>query len=129
MSELMCVFQMRHEPGPLTIERHHVIPVAWQLFWQPSTAPFPGVDPDGRGDLWDARTVSPCPTHHRNVHALIVELMHSVDRTGVEAVPEVAGTAVRRRPEWVTAQLALSRFMAVGGSLLALAAAGEWGEA
>lgn len=110
-----CALTKSHTPKNLTIEWHHIVPVAWQLFWQPAVAPFPGPDPDGRGMLWDTRGVWLCPTHHRNVHANIVALMH-----GLKALSAT---------EKVTAAQAPARFTAVGGVLSALVAAGEFGEA
>ena len=132
---MTCSLIGRHSPAPLTTEAHHVIPVAWQLFWQPATAPFPGKDPDGRGMLWDSRTVDLCPTHHRNVHALIVVMMRQVAAASEDAVPVapfpgLTGRTVRSHGrELEIARTGLQRVLDVGGSLLALTGAGEWGEA
>ena len=109
-----CALTKAHAPKNLTLEFHHIVPVAWQLFWQPTVAPFPGRDPDGRGMLWDNRGVWVCPTHHRNIHADLVALMHE--------------WSAPSRTELVTAETGMQRFVAVGGSLAALVAAGEWGE-
>ena len=110
-----CTLGKFHRPVPLTVELHHLIPVGWQKTWQPATAPYPGTDPDGRGKLWDARTVALCPTHHRNVHWWIVRLMH--------------GAKPSRSSECGVAQLALQHFTDAGGDLDALRKAGEWGVA
>jgi len=119
-----CSAHRWHYPRPLTSEAHHVIPVAWQLFWQPPKAPFPGRDPNGRGLLWDARTVTLCPTGHRNVHALIVQMMRATKSDD----PAVAYKAVNPKgADGRTAYLALIRFAEVGGKLTALAGAGLMG--
>jgi hypothetical protein len=121
---VVCELHKSHSPANLTVELHHVVPVAWQLMWQPAVAPFPGRDPDGRGMLWDARTVACCPTGHRNVHHWIVALMHAV--TGED--PLQAEHVVRgRRDQYDWACQALLRFKEAGGSLQALVAAHEWG--
>ncbi|MGH2878962.1 MAG: hypothetical protein ACRDK4_05060 [Solirubrobacteraceae bacterium] len=126
-----CQIHKKHSPANLTAELHHVIPVAWQLFWQPAVAPSPGRDPDGRGMLWDARTVAICPTGHRNVHKWIVELMHACkSEDPMEAAATVKSlyrTARGSQFDW--AVQALVRFKEAGGSLQALVNAGEWGEA
>lgn len=131
MSTVGCQIHKEHSPANLTAELHHAIPVAWQLHWQPTVAPFPGRDPDGRGELWDARTVTICPTGHRNVHRWIVELMHAC--TGEN--PMQAAIAVKalyhrtaRGPQFDWAVQALVRFKEAGGSLQVLIAAGEWGQ-
>jgi hypothetical protein len=112
----------------LTLEVHHIVPVAWQLSWQPAIAPYPGRDPEGRGELWDARTIACCPTGHRNVHHWIVALMHAL--TGEEPVQAAhAVEAEHGGTQFSWAVQALSRFKGVGGSLQALIAAGEWGTA
>lgn len=129
-----CALHKRHAPVNLSTEFHHVVPVAWQLMWQPAQPwPFPGNDPDGRGKLWDDRGVTICPTGHRNVHVWIVRLMHTVPSVG-ENIP-AAENAVRKLfglsahgIEYETATLALTRWQEAGGSLTALANAGEWGE-
>lgn len=124
-----CGLVGQHRPAPLTIEQHHLIPVAWQQqTWQPATPPYPGVDPDGRGSLWDARTMPLCPTHHRNVHALIVTLMRQVALNRTEQIPSVR-VAPAHRLELGIAVDALEHYQAAGGSLLFLTARREWGEA
>lgn len=125
-----CVLHKGHRPAHLTTEFHHVVPVAWQLMWQPPEPwRFPGYDPDGRGKLWDNRGVEVCPTGHRNVHFWLVRLMHAV--TGEN--PVQAAKAVRaidskaRGIEFQTALWALVRWKEGGGSLQMLVAAHEWG--
>ncbi len=119
-----CELHKEHSPANLTVELHHVIPVAFQLTWQPQIAPYPGMDPAGRGKLWDARTVACCPTGHRNIHAWIVRLMHAV--TGED--PLQAEAAVKGHgDQYDWACQALLRFKEPGGSLQELVAAHEWG--
>ncbi len=116
-----------------------MIPVAWQLHTTLSgAAPFPGLDPDGRGMLWDSRGTWLCPTGHRNVHDWIVRMMHALaDVSSTD--PLVAYKAVRPRvppKEFPVAYQALTRFMgeaayglsAQGLTLLALTQMGEWGQ-
>jgi hypothetical protein len=123
-----CELHRLHTPKPLTVELHHVIPVAWQLHWQPAVAPYPGKDPDGRGLLWDARTVSCCPTGHRNVHAWIVKLMHAMAGEDIQTAID-AMTPPGRGSQFTTATLALYRYQQYGGRLQDLIAAREWGAA
>jgi len=119
-----CSLHRFHYPRPLTSEAHHVIPVAWQLFWQPAQPLFPGKDPDGRGNLWDTRTVTLCPSGHRNVHVLIVKMMRAVKSDD----PLAAFKAVNPKgAEGRTAYLALTRFTDAGGKLTALSGAGLMG--
>lgn len=123
-----CELHKAHSPANLTVEVHHVIPVAWQLFWQPQVAPYPGKDPDGRGELWDARTVSCCPTGHRNVHTWIVALMHALTGEDPAQARVALKGASRAGVQLDWAYQALVRFKAVEGSLQALIAAHEYGE-
>jgi hypothetical protein len=124
-----CVLHKDHSPRNETIERHHIIPVAWQLRTQVDNPPFPGKDPDGRGELWDNRSVYFCPTSHRNVHFWIVQLMHAAAAANsndpAEAIAAVKHGLLPR--EFLVACDALTRFAAYG-SLLNLTAAHEWGE-
>lgn len=122
-----CELHKNHSPSNHTIEFHHLVPVAWQLAWQPSTPPpSPGPDPDGRGELWDNRGAWLCPTGHRNVHYWIVSMMRKTsehehyDWSDTTEIPSDATTEMAR--------LALERFTAVGGSLLLLANKGQWGQ-
>lgn len=123
-----CSLHKAHYPTPLTVEDHHVVPVAWQQTWQPAVAPYPGIDPDGRGKLWDARTIPVAPTCHRNVHAWIVRLMHAlVGEDAHQAFVAVKGGPAGTQAHWGLE--ALLRYQAVGGTLQQLVAAGEWGHA
>jgi hypothetical protein len=127
---LACALPGRHSPRNLTVELHHIIPVAWQQFFVPPVAPYPGQDPNGRGPLWDARTIALCPTSHRNTHFWIVRLMHAIAAGAPDAMAawQTLSSRDRRHPEASTAFDALDRFATSGGSLLALTAAGEWGQ-
>lgn len=123
-----CELHKRHSPANLTVELHHVTPVGWQLTWRPPVAPYPGNDPNGRGPLWDSRTVAICPTGHRNTHAWIVKLMHAL--AGGED-PQVAFKAAAGSTGGVQARWALEalvRFKQYGGTLAQLVAAHEWGQ-
>lgn len=125
-----CALHGTHEPRPLEVEHHHIVPVGFQKTWQPAVAPFPGRDPDGRGELWDDRTIVVPPTCHHNVRHWIVALMHAL--TGeypgqaVEAVRAVDHRACG--PQFDCAYEALTRFKDAGGLLQVLVAAGEYGE-
>ena len=134
-----CELHRLHSPRNLTVEWHHIIPVAWQLRTPlAGPGPAPGPDTDGRGMLWDTRGVWLCPTGHRNVHYWIVALMHAAAAAN-SADPLVAYKAVKPRvapKEFPVAYDALTRFMGEAGyglstdqaSLLTLTAAGEWGQ-
>ncbi len=122
IASLPCQLHQQHVPVHNTIEFHHLIPVAWQLFWQPAKPwPAEGKDTEGRGLLWDDRGAALCPTGHRNVHFYIVKLMRDL----------AAGTpdaGVPKTPTTAMARLAIERFTVVGGNPLELTAAGEWGQ-
>lgn len=128
-----CVLHGRHWPPYLSAEAHHLVPVAWQQMWQPPK-PWPreGADPNGRGLLWDARTVKLCPTGHRNVHVWITRLMHACTGEDVQATLKAVrsqfGVRATTTMEFQTAGFALLRWQEAGGSLQALVAAHEWGQ-
>jgi hypothetical protein len=115
---MSCTLGISHVPKAPASDFHHVIPQAWQRFWQPP----PITGPEGismvlaaAGQLWDARTVELCPNHHRLVHEAIVAMMRDHAKPG-------------RGKIWATARLALDRYTAAGGDLDALRAAGEYGQ-
>jgi hypothetical protein len=126
-----CFLHKTHRPGNLTVEFHHVIPVAWQLRTPVAAPPFPGPDTENRGMLWDDRGTWCCPTGHRNVHTWIVRMMRFLAAAGDVEDPEYAYKGVKpsgKPPVELTVALeALQRF-APYGDLLALTAAGEWGQ-
>lgn len=127
----------RHQPPPRTLEQHHPIPRGWQALWAPQVAPFPGSY--AGVSLWDARTITVPPTCHRNVHYLIVRVMHALAGTSGPVTADDVDAAVRavaaaehttpRAPELQCAALAPLRYIAAGGNVRTLIAAGEWGEA
>ena len=126
-----CSLHKTHQPKPLVIEWHHLIPVGWQLHTaciQPP--PSPGEDPDGRGMLWDNRGIWACPTGHRNIHAWIVALMHKQAELGTG--PQAAYDAIKPRippAELPVALEALTRWQTETGlPFLDLTVIGEWGQ-
>lgn len=140
----LCEAHGFHQPSHMTVEYHHVIPVAWQLHTAtPATPPSPGPDPDGRGMLWDNRTAWLCPTGHRNVHFYIVRFMHAVADHADEVseitaewieteIGKVVHAGLPERGmfhprEFKIAEQALLRLLPYG-DLLALTQAGEWGQ-
>lgn len=133
--EQACELHRAHQPAPLTVEWHHIIPVAWQLATplQPGIVPpSPGRDTNGRGMLWDDRGAWLCPTGHRNVHHWIVALTHEIARLGQDdpagAITEIAGGGHAKALDVKMAAQALVRFHSFG-SLLRLTGLGEWGQA
>jgi hypothetical protein len=132
---MSCSLHKIHRPVNKTTEQHHIIPQAWQASYLP-----PSVQSDiparralaAANGLWDDRTVELCPTSHRNVHYWIVKLMQSAHNEGSDD-PLVAKKSLvgnrRLDREQSIAYDALTRFRQVGGSLLALAKQGEWGQA
>jgi hypothetical protein len=120
-----CELHKLHAPRNLTVELHHIVPVAWQLAWQPAVAPYPGRDRDGRGMLWDARTIACCPTGHRNTHAWIVRMMHALSGSDDPLTAKLAVSP--RGTQGAQAYLALCRFTQYGGRLQQLVAAHQWG--
>jgi hypothetical protein len=74
-----CSIHRYHRPRPLTTEQHHVLPRAWQAVWQPE-------EYDGK-KLWLPKTIPLCPTGHRSVHHILVEIMHEFEHLiGTERV-------------------------------------------
>jgi hypothetical protein len=62
---MACTARKFHRPRPLTTERHHVVPQAWQAAVNPNS-------------LFEVKVVEVCPTCHRNIHYWLVKLMHAV---------------------------------------------------
>lgn len=126
-----CMLHKIHTPSNLTTEYHHTVPVAWQLFIPaPANPPAPGPDTSGRGPLWDTRGIWICPTGHRNVHFWIERLMHFAKSLSTEDPVQCFQMLTARQGRLLEAQqalLGLQRFVPFG-SLLALTAAGEWGQ-
>jgi hypothetical protein len=114
-----CELHVAHDPAPMTSEWHHVLPVAWQLYWKPrGPEPHPGEDPNGRGHLWDSRGVWLCPTGHKNVHWVLVRAMHAN-----AVVPSGQGDTGQM------AALGIHRFAEAGGDSRKLIEHGLWGQA
>lgn len=142
-STQVCTFHRHHDPAPTYTELHHVIPQAWQVFWQPP-APWPngGPSPDRKAPgsnapflLFDARTVALCRTGHGNVHHWLVQIMQAFARLGSvgEAMHEVKAAARARGQVVGTADFgfaaeAIDRWHGAGGDLRALTDHGLWGE-
>jgi hypothetical protein len=138
--------QHNHRPTPTYSELHHIIPQAWQVFWQP---PKPwenqGPSPDRPGViLWDARTIVLCRTGHGNVHFWLVRAMRSylavvqdqgsnptrlIDEAWslVKAGAKKDGLKITKA-DMVIARMAMERWEAAGGSLIDLCHKGLWGE-
>lgn len=127
--QLPCQLHRSHRPDPLYVEQHHVVPRAWQQFWQPAVAPFPGTYAGQK--LWDDRTVNICRTGHGNVHYWIVRLTRNWVPGDMGATIAGAKHSAPERPgpaDFATALQALERYMHVGGSINDLVAASEWGQ-
>lgn len=137
-----CSLHKVHHPPALTVEDHHIVPQAWQHYYQTPTGEFDplyGTKVNGQW-LWDGRVVTLCPTGHRNVHFWIVALMRANttftstlipnDKEHVKSLAKaVLATGRHRTAELPIAMLALRRFLAAGGNLTTLAAVGLLGEA
>lgn len=128
-----------------------MIPQAWQAFWQPPE-PWPnqGLSPDryvatgGKLMLWDARTLNLCRTGHGNVHFWLVRAMRAYSSvlgdygSNSSRFIDEAWALVRAgarkdgikiaKADAAVALLAMTRWDAAGGSLLALSRAGMYGE-
>lgn len=124
-----CEVHKDHTPLPTYQEIHHIIPRAWQAFWQPEVAPYPGKY-DGQ-EMWDSRTVNVCRTGHGNIHFWIVALMHAWDPSlsldDVATKVRVAYADHVGRSDFMWALQALDRFEQSGGDLGALVQAHLWG--
>lgn len=143
-SQAPCEAHRRHSPAPTYTESHHIVPQAWQAVYRPSQ-PWPngGKSPDRRNPdrtpflLWDARTVSLCRTGHGNVHFWLVLVMRHLEtlQLGRPTTDQLTGAirdALRDRKREVRADVAIARqgierYLAVGGDLTTLFAAGEYG--
>jgi hypothetical protein len=125
----VCSLARVHVPSQPNPDEHHVIPQAWQRFWTPHIAvSATRIVSDSGPDIWDARTVTVCPNHHRLVHQAIVAMM----RAGTTEEPAEAFKAAfgsnRTTKVRQTAYLALTRWVDAAGSLNALRTAKLWGE-
>lgn len=116
-----CQAHESHRPRPHVNEFHHVVPRAWQAFWQP---------PNAR-PLWAPHTVPLCPSGHRNVHWWLVRMMGVVINNDITEAAQEARRGVRGGPtsEQVIAVDGMRAFHEAGGDLQALKAAGLLGYA
>jgi hypothetical protein len=72
-----CELRHEHQPQPRYLERHHIIPRAWQKFHRPRDEELqiaPAQEPD-RDGIWYPETVFLCRTGHGNVHYWIERAM------------------------------------------------------
>ncbi len=124
-----CVVHVTHGPKNLTVEWHHLVPVAWQLAIPfPANPPSPGPDTSGRGNLWDNRGIWICPTGHRNVHYWIVRMMRAINTSKQDNPAAALKSLGSRTAEVKQAYVALTRMLPFG-SLYTLTTEGKWGEA
>lgn len=73
----MCAATHSHSPVPRYLEFHHIIPRAWQAFFQPAGAEA--------GKLWAPQTTPLCRTSHGNVHYWIEQYVRNFDATDLQA--------------------------------------------
>lgn len=128
---MACTLGTGHRPPAPHSDMHHVVPKAWQAFWQPAPITGPGgvsmvlAKP---GDPWDPRTVEVCPNHHRLAHEAIMAMMHAGHGEDPAAARAAAFGMRRLTSAEACGLLALTRWHDAGGSLEALRANGLWGE-
>lgn len=124
-----CEVHVDHSPQATYQEIHHIIPRAWQAFWQPALPPFPS-RADGQ-QLWDGRTVNVCRTGHGNIHFWIVAMMkaYTPEMTVLEVTTKVRVLNAEHvgHNDYAWAIQALERYQQVGGDLAALIYAGQFG--
>lgn len=123
-----CSIHRYHRPRPLTTEQHHVVPRAWQRIWQPEGE---------ERVLWLPKTVELCPTGHRSLHHILVEIMKAWrdlpdDRTEAarlgEAEDQIKDLHGHTR-EFPVAMLAPRMWIARGGMIATLVNRGQLGYA
>lgn len=124
-----CEVHIDHSPRTTFQEIHHIIPRAWQAFWQPEMPPHPG-RADGQ-QLWDSRTIAVCRTGHGNIHFWIVAMMkvYKPELTVLEVATKVRVQYAAHvgHNDYAWAIQALERYQRVGGDLAALIHAGQYG--
>jgi hypothetical protein len=136
----VCSLHRFHRPTPLTTERHHIIPQAWQIFalndgniTASKARQMAAVAREGgitEVALFDPRTVTLAPTCHRNVHYWIVKLMQTGQgEAPLDGVPMAFGRGGRLSGEQKLAIQALTRWRASGYMLGTLRRAKLWGQA
>lgn len=123
---MTCSLGRVHVPGQPNPDEHHVCPRAWQQFWQPSGARTAshliGLA------LWDPRTITVCPNHHRLVHEAIVLMMRAGTTDEPAEAFKAAYGSMRTTRIRQAGYLALTRWVQAGGSLNTLRAAKLFGE-
>lgn len=132
----VCSLHSEARDHNLTVEAHHLLPVAWQAVWTP---PGATVKTTSRGPVWAPETVQLSPTCHRNSHALLVRLMKWMatppgqaaddDAQRIDAARAALPGPLRRWREMHVALEAPTRWVNAGGVLSVLLAAHEWGVA
>lgn len=125
MTSSVCEIHKSHSPRNLTLESHHIVPRAWQATWHPA---------DDQRILWAPRTIELCPTGHRNVHLILVELMKQAqvatapdDATRLETATHLVKQLHGQRAEFPLACQAPQLWISKGGQLMALFAAKQYG--
>jgi hypothetical protein len=79
-----CAAEHTHHPEPRYLELHHIVPRAWQRFWQPNPSHYvEGVihEPNSQG-LWCTITISLCRTAHGNIHYWIERMVRAYGALG-----------------------------------------------
>jgi hypothetical protein len=123
-----CEAHKEHAPRNFTTEAHHFVPQAWQQLLA--------------GELYDKRTIWLCPSGHRNVHSIIVAIMHKINEYNqsgremgmdlVDVCADAVRTDLRLREDnhqWIIAKESPKRWLESGRKLEALIEAKEWGQA
>lgn len=134
MSGLACEAHRYHWPQPISTERHHVIPRAWQAYFHPESggarttaSQARMLAATGAVALWDPRVTVLCPTGHRNVHRMIVRLMKTDTGEDFRRARDMVFGSRLSAEEGIALET-LIRFQAAGGSLDVMRIAGLFGE-
>lgn len=118
-----CAAHAYHAPIPRYLEKHHVIPRAWQAYWTP-----PELTQSSHPTLWAPETVLLCRSGHGNVHWLLEAMMYHYQGSIHDAFEAATAdlTSVGRQ-EHIIARSAMERYEAAGGDLSLLVSAGLYG--
>ena len=124
----VCQVHGSHTPKCLTTpDWHHLAPRDWQREWVAPGATI--VTTVKYGPVWIPDGVSVCQTGHHNIHCLIVKLMRTVATLrSDDPVMAWKAAGLPRTREARIALSALTLWRANGGSLIALADGGHWGQ-
>jgi hypothetical protein len=130
-----CALRHQHTPQPRYLERHHVIPRAWQHFFVPPEHDIsPPAHPPDRNGVWYPVTELLCRTGHGNVHYWIERAMKAY--VSVPTGPDHSERAMRAardgqlhisEHETRLALDALILFDDYGGNVFHLIDHGLWG--